>query len=45
VPDLAQRVLLAIGASLRRYVSEAVDLLFLDVEVPEFPPEEDLPRA
>jgi CRP/FNR family transcriptional regulator len=45
VPDLAQRVLLALGASVRRYMSEAVDLLFLDVEIPEFPPEEDLPRA
>jgi CRP/FNR family transcriptional regulator len=42
VPDLAQRVLLALGASVRRYMSE---VLFLDVEVPEFPPEEDLPRA
>jgi hypothetical protein len=35
-------VLLALGASVRRYMSE---VLFLDVEVPEFPPEEDLPRA
>ena len=42
-PDLADRMLLAVGASLRRYASAAIDLLFLDVEIPEFPPEANMP--
>jgi CRP/FNR family transcriptional regulator, cyclic AMP receptor protein len=44
MPDLAERMLIGVGASLRRYASAAVDLLFLDVEIPEFPPETDRPH-
>jgi CRP-like cAMP-binding protein len=44
-PDLGRRALAAVGASLRRYTSDAIDLLFIDVQIPDFPPEEDLPRV
>jgi CRP-like cAMP-binding protein len=39
--DLARRTFSAIGRSLRRYVEYALDLLFLDVEVPDAPPGEE----
>ena len=40
-PEFTRRVLSAIGASVRQYTSHAIDFLFLDVEIPSFPPEED----
>ena len=36
--DLVRRTFTALGGSLRRYVEYALDLLFLDVDVPETPP-------
>lgn len=44
-PNVGRRVLVAIGASFRRYFTDAVDLLFLDVEIPEYPPDEGLPSG
>ena len=38
--DLSQRTLAAIGGSLRHYAHHAVDLLFLDVQIPDAPPGE-----
>jgi CRP/FNR family transcriptional regulator, cyclic AMP receptor protein len=39
--DLARQTFSAIGGSLRRYVGYALDLLFLDIEVPDAPPGEE----
>ena len=39
IPELTRRTLFAIGASVRQYTSHAIDFLFLDVEIPSFPPE------
>jgi len=41
-PNVGRRVLVALGASFRRYTDDAMDLLFLDVEIPEYPPDEGL---
>lgn len=38
--DLARRTLAAIGGSLRHYAHHAVDLLFLEVEIPDAAPGE-----
>ena len=35
---LPRRVFAALGASARRYAEQAVDLLFIDVTVPDVPP-------
>ena len=43
IPEFTRRMLLAIGASVRQYTSHAIDFLFLDVEIPSFPPAEDAP--
>ena len=43
IPEFTRRMLFAIGASVRQYTSHAIDFLFLDVEIPSFPPEEDAP--
>ena len=42
-PEFTRRMLFAIGASVRQYTSHAIDFLFLDVDIPSFPPEEDAP--
>jgi CRP/FNR family transcriptional regulator/CRP/FNR family cyclic AMP-dependent transcriptional regulator len=34
---LARRVLVAVGASFRRYVRHTVEHLFLDVDIPDYP--------
>lgn len=44
IPSFGQRMFSAIGASLRQYTSHAIDSLFLNVEIPSFPPEEEIPR-
>ena len=43
IPEFTRRMLFAIGASVRQYMSDAIDFLFLDVEIPSFPPAEDAP--
>lgn len=43
IPEFTRRMLFAIGASVRQYTSHAIDFLFLDVEIPSFPPQEDAP--
>ena len=43
IPEFTRRMLFTIGASVRRYTTHAIDFLFLDVEVPSFPPEQDAP--
>ncbi len=45
IPEFTRRILFAIGASVRQYTSHAIDFLFLNVEIPSFPPEEDVPRG
>lgn len=37
-PALTHRVLLAVGASLRKYAIDMVDFQFLDLEIPDVPP-------
>ncbi len=44
IPEFTRRMLSAIGASVRQYTSHAIDSLFLNVEIPSFPPEEDVTR-
>jgi len=41
--DLSRRTLAAIGGSLRHYAHHAVDLLFVDMEIPDVPPGEGVP--
>ncbi len=43
IPEFTRRMLFAIGASVRQYTTHAIDFLFLNVEIPSFPPEEDAP--
>ena len=43
IPEFIRRMLFAMGASVRQYTSHAIDFLFLDVEIPSFPPAEDAP--
>ena len=43
IPEFTRRMLFATGASVRQYTSHAIDFLFLDVEIPSFPPAEDAP--
>ncbi len=45
IPEFTRRMLFAIGASVRQYTSHAIDFLFLNVEIPSFPPDEDVPRG
>ena len=45
IPEFTRRMLFAVGASVRQYTSHAIDFLFLNVEIPSFPPEEDVPRG
>jgi len=45
IPEFSRRMLLAIGASIRQYTSHAIDFLFLNVEIPSFPPEEESSRG
>jgi hypothetical protein len=45
IPEFTRRMLFAIGASVRQYTSNGIDFLFLNVEIPSFPPEEDVPRG
>ena len=45
LPEFTRRMFAAVGASVRRYTSHAIDFLFLDVEIPSFPPEEDVSRG
>ena len=43
IPEFTRRMLFAIGASVRQYTSHAIDFLFLNVEIPSFPPEDAPP--
>jgi CRP/FNR family transcriptional regulator len=38
--ELCEQMLIAVGASFRRYAAHAIDLLFLDVAIPDFPPDD-----
>ena len=38
--DVCDQMLIALGASFRRYAGHAIDLLFLDVDIPDFPPDD-----
>ena len=42
---LCEQMLMAVAASFRRYAAHAIDLLFLDVEIPDFPPDEGQPQT
>ena len=43
IPEFTRWMLFATGASVRQYAAHAIDFLFLDVEIPSFPPAEDAP--
>jgi CRP-like cAMP-binding protein len=43
--ELCEQMLIAVAASFRRYAAHAIDLLFLDVAIPDFPPDEEQPQT